>query len=82
MVFKAKAGQKEFLENISLYGGLNYFLFFISISFLFCLWFVLLDNFYCSQLTGQKYITIIILTVKTIVDYHFTTFFTWKKYFY
>jgi hypothetical protein len=61
MAFKAKAGQKEFLKNISLYGGLNYFLFFISISFLFCLWFVLLDSFYCSQLTGQKYIIIIII---------------------
>jgi hypothetical protein len=41
MAFKAKAGQKEFLKNISLYGGLNYFYF----SFLFHFYFVC-DLFY------------------------------------
>jgi hypothetical protein len=40
MAFKAKAGQKEFLKNISLYGGLNYFFifhfYFIFILFAIC----------------------------------------------
>lgn len=60
MTLEMKAGWKEFLKNINLHGGLNYFVFLFL--FWFCLYFILLDSFYCKPTKWAKNNNIIIIT--------------------
>lgn len=64
MTLETKTGWKEFLKNIGLHGGLNYFVFLFL--FWFCLYFILLDSFYCKPTKWAKNIIIIIISSSII----------------